>query len=239
MVWFQGRREGVRPVGIENRGSSLFPEPARCQEVFPIWKVCPSFLLAVCRGLAPVGEQTGPPSSPGHATSSQASAHHSDQARQGSIWPEGPRCKHGPGKTNHWTFFSSLEFQRSPVIPSALMSGSCRSQGPLQGNPQFSKNEMCNKACSLPTFQQPRRCSTISVLQRPHVAYRAVPVSPRLVHHLFSGTLPMPEFTWCRLCKVSGAGTSSSILSFLIKIHPLFTTCPPVLSSHCLMSTQA
>lgn len=73
---------------------------------------------------------------------------------------------------------------------------------------------MCNKARSLPPFQQPRRCSTPSVLGRPRATCGAVPGSPRPAHRLFSGTGPAPELT--------GAGVTvgqarDRVSSFLIK----------------------
>jgi len=135
------------------------------KKFFPIWKVCPSFLWAASsRGwpwsestrasdldpgiLALVREHAGPPSSPGRATSTQASVCHSDQAEQG---PSGPRI---PGVSTalerqppDFFFPRESEVTRDPTCTLALMCRDfCRSRESLQGNSQVPKNEMCNKA---------------------------------------------------------------------------------------------
>ena len=71
---------------------------------------------------------------------------------------------------------------------------------------------MCNKARSLPPFQQPRRCSALSVPGRPRAACGAVPVSPHPAHHLFSGTGPAPELTGAAVTVGQAHGRVSSSL---------------------------
>lgn len=97
---------------------------------------------------------------------------------------------------------------------------------------------MCNKACSWPTFQQPRRCSTPSV---PSEASRCLWSSachtPSYFPPVLRNLTHVPVFTWHRPCK-QGRHVVGCPLSFLIRCV-LFATCPWVLSSHCLMSTQA
>ena len=106
--WFQGRKEGVRHIGIENVVPASFWSLHVCQEIFPFWKVCPSFLLAV--------SSRGWPGSPRRAPSSLASVRLSDRARPG---PSGPRTTGVSTALERPTTgrFSSLASLGCPVTP--------------------------------------------------------------------------------------------------------------------------
>lgn len=109
-------------------------------------------------------------------------------------------------------------------------------QGLGRAVPSFLRTKCAIKPVLCLLFSSPGDVALSVSLGGPRVTCGAVPVLPRPAHHLFSGPGPAPELTWRR--SHSGAGTWPGVL-FSDKNHPVFTIGPLVLSSHCLMSTQA
>lgn len=98
----------------------------------------------------------------------------------------------------------------------------CRSRESLQGNSQVPKNEVCNKACSLPTFQQPRRCSTLSVPSEASCClWSSACPTPSYSPPVLRNLTRVPEFfTWHRPCKLYRADVVGYPL-FSDKIYPV------------------
>lgn len=102
--------------------------------------------------------------------------------------------------------------------------------------PCFLRTKKCNKARSLPTCQQPRRCSTVSVLPRGLMSpEEQCPSTLSLLTNCSQEPYPCSKV--CHLAQdweVNRAGTCLGALSSG-KICPVFaTTCPPVLAASCL-----
>lgn len=95
VVWAQSRRKGVRHIGVEHQGSSLFMGLTRWPRSFPVGKVYPS--------------SSGCKTFPRNLPVSYAACHTVNLVRQ-SIQPKDPSTDAAPKKPSWWTFiFPSLE----------------------------------------------------------------------------------------------------------------------------------
>lgn len=199
-----------------------------CQENFPVWVVCPR-AGAHCISFwhLPVG---GPAYLPHGDKPDTVHPARGSQVQERSL-------RHGrptPG------LLSLLESRRSPCDSACTLFRcavfSANQENLCRANPCFLRTKKCNKARSLPTCQQPRRCSTVSVLPRGLMSpEEQCPSTLSLLTNCSQEPYPCSKV--CHLAQdweVNRAGTCLGALSSG-KICPVFaTTCPPVLAASCL-----